>query len=91
MNVDLDKLDYSNYIIPDGIEIDGLKEILKCNFTEAIQLSEAEIIKRIEILKNMIMSNRMLKAGNNNEWYMIGNMESNYRYALSVVRDEVNE
>lgn len=91
MDIDINKLDYSNYKLPNQITEDALKEILGCNYNGAIKLSEEEIIKRINILKDFIFKNKGDEDYRLEEWYIVGNMESNYRYVLAIKRGEIED
>ncbi len=91
MDIDINKLDYSNYEMPCNINEDELKQILSCCYNDAIQLSAEELINRINMLKEFIIINKKVENYRLEEWYCVGNMESNYRYALSIVLGEVNE
>lgn len=82
MKINVNKLDYSNYKLPNQITEDELKEILMCSFDKAMQLSQEEIIKRITILKDFIFKNKDNENYELQEWYAVGNMESNYAFVL---------
>ena len=51
MDIDINKLDYSNYEMPCNINEDELKQTLSCCYNDAIQLSAEELINRINMLK----------------------------------------
>lgn len=89
MNINVDELDYSKYKLPYDISEDDFRRILKCSYEEAISLTEYELIKVIDILKIFILKNKCAEDYSIKEWWIVGSMESNYRYALAVVKGEI--
>lgn len=89
MNININELDYSKYKLPHGINESEFKRILACSYNEAIKLTEDELIKIIDMLKIFIFQNNCIEDYGIKEYWLVGNMESNYRHALAVVQGRV--
>ena len=73
---------------PEGMTSEEFKRLLSTTYNEALENGEEWLIKVIDLLKNMICN---MHCENKHEWFHIGNMESNFRFALGSLRGEINE
>lgn len=85
MTIPVNKLEFKN--TPEGMTSEELKELLLTPYGEALAKGEEWLINSIELLKSMIDD---ICYENDHEWFHIGNMESNFRFTLGVLRGEVN-
>lgn len=90
MDINVDDLDYSAYMLPYEMAEGKFKDVLKTNYTSAINMSEFDIIENIVLLKSFLAYNLCLEDFQN-EFWMVGNMESNFRYALATIRGELED
>lgn len=85
MDIDFNKLNFSNYNLPNNINEVILRNVLKCSYCEALELTEEEAKIRIHTLKYIINANKNLEDYSR-EWYMLNNMVGNYEYVLPIIK-----
>lgn len=85
MDIDFNKLNFSSYKLPFNTNETVLKNILKCSYCEALELTEKELERRIYNLKDVVNTNKKLEDYSK-EWYMLNNMIANYEYVLPIIK-----